>query len=137
VTPSRRLGLLLAAAMVASLVPHAGCGRKAQPQVDLTWTLRPVTPVVGPATLTLSLRTPSGDAITGATVRIEGQMTHAGMAPVLADAVARAPGVYESAFAFTMPGDWVLLVSITLPDGARVARRIDVAHVRPSSDQAR
>jgi len=59
-------------------------------------------------------------------------MTHAGMAPVMAAAVERAPGIYEAEFAFTMRGDWVLLVSVTLPDGARVERRIDVANVRPS-----
>jgi hypothetical protein len=59
-------------------------------------------------------------------------MTHAGMAPVLAAAAERATGVYEATFAFTMEGDWVLLVSVDLPDGARVERRIDVANVRPS-----
>jgi hypothetical protein len=132
------LGLLLAAASLS----HAGCGRsthpdrgdlRADPRVDLTWTLRPAAAIVGPATLTVSLRAPSGGPMTGATVRIEGQMTHAGMAPLLADAVERAPGVYEAAFAFTMQGDWVLLVSATLPDGARVERRIDVANVRPSA----
>ena len=65
-------------------------------------------------------------------MRIEGHMTHAGMAPLMAEAVERAPGVYDAAFAFTMQGDWVLLVSVNLPDGTRVERRIDVANVRPS-----
>jgi hypothetical protein len=32
---------------------------------------------------------------------------------------------------FTMPGDWALLVRITLPDGRRVSRQVDVANVRP------
>jgi hypothetical protein len=59
-------------------------------------------------------------------------MTHAGMAPVLANASERAPGVYDLPFAFTMQGDWVLLVSAVLKDGARVEQRIDVAGVRPS-----
>jgi hypothetical protein len=132
----RRLGLevLLAAACLS----HAGCGGgtradRTDSRVVLTWTLRPAAATVGPATLTLSLRAPSGAPITAAAVRIEGHMTHAGMAPVIADAVERAPGVYESTFAFTMQGDWVLLVSIALPDGTRVERRIDVANVRPPS----
>ena len=47
----------------------------------------------------------------------------------------RGAGVYEVPFAFTMPGDWVLLVYAALPDGARVERRIDVANVRPSDDR--
>jgi hypothetical protein len=58
-------------------------------------------------------------------------MSHAGMAPVLADGVERAAGVYDIPFAFTMQGDWVLLVSAVLPDGGRVERRVDVANVRP------
>jgi hypothetical protein len=135
--PRLALGLLLIAAASLS---YAGCGRNthadragADPRVDLTWTLRPATSIVGPATLTLSLHAPSGEPITKATVRIEGYMTHAGMAPLFAEAVERTPGVYEAAFAFTMQGDWVLLASISLPDGTRVERRIDVANVRPSS----
>jgi hypothetical protein len=54
------------------------------------------------------------------------------MAPILADARARGPGVYEIPFVFTMAGDWALLVSVTLADGARAERRIDVAGVRSS-----
>jgi hypothetical protein len=54
------------------------------------------------------------------------------MAPVQETATERGPGVYEVSFAFTMPGDWVLLLSATLTDGARVERRVDVPHVRPS-----
>ena len=65
-------------------------------------------------------------------MRLEGHMSHAGMAPVLAEAAERAPGIYEIPFSFPMPGDWVLLVSAATTDGARLERRIDVAHVRPS-----
>jgi hypothetical protein len=82
--------------------------------------------------LTVTLRDRSGAPVTAATVRLEGYMSHAGMAPVLADGTERAPGVYEIPFAFTMQGDWALLVSAALPDGTRMERRIDVANVRPS-----
>jgi YtkA-like len=102
------------------------------PRVDVAWTLSPSTPVVGPAILTITLRGPAGDAVTGATVHLEGHMSHAGMAPVMADAREQPAGVYDIPFAFTMPGDWVLLVSVALPGGARVERRIEVAHVRPA-----
>jgi hypothetical protein len=100
--------------------------------VTVTWSLTPATGGVGPATLTVTLRDPSGSPVKGARVHLEGQMSHAGMAPVLADASEREPGVYEIPFAFTMQGDWALLVSIVLPDGARLERRIDVANVRPA-----
>jgi hypothetical protein len=59
-------------------------------------------------------------------------MSHAGMAPVVTDAREHAPGVYDLPFAFTMQGDWVLLVSVALPAGGRIERRIEVANVRPS-----
>lgn len=125
-----RLGLVLAAVSLS----HAACGRTARvdPHVELTWTLRPAAATVGPAALTLTVRTSSGEPISGATVRVEGHMTHAGMAPVIAQAIERAPDIYEAAFAFTMPGDWALLVTAVLPDGTRVERRIDVPNVRPS-----
>jgi hypothetical protein len=98
----------------------------------MKWTLRPTAAVVGPARLTITIRESSGRAMHGATVHLEGHMTHPGMAPVVADAVERAPGTYEVPFAFTMQGDWVLLVSAVLPDGGRLERRIDVTNVRPS-----
>ena len=56
--------------------------------------------------------------VEGATVQVVGDMTHAGMAPVQADALADADGTYRTEdFAFTMAGDWVLSVDVTYPDG--------------------
>lgn len=65
-------------------------------------------------------------------MRLEGHMSHAGMAPVQAEAAERAPGIYEIPFSFSMQGDWILLLSAVMTDGTRLERRIDVAHVRPS-----
>jgi len=120
--------LLLAVSLTAACMGHAATASS----VDVTWMLAPARPVVGPATLTITLRRPSDGPVTGAAVTLEGHMSHPGMAPVLADATERAPGVYEAPFAFTMQGDWVLLVSALLKDKTRVERRIDVANVRPS-----
>jgi YtkA-like len=128
----RNTGRLAGVLLAASLF-NAACHRSTQSdsRFDVAWTLRPQAPVVGPAALTITLRTPSGDPVRRATVRLEGHMSHAGMASVTADATESAPGVYDLRFAFTMQGDWVLLVSAVLPNGARVERRIDVANVRP------
>ena len=87
---------------------------------------------VGPATLTVKLRRLSGEALAGAAVRLEGHMTHPGMAPVLADATERTPGVYDLTFEFTMQGDWVLLVSAQTQHDGRIERRIDITNVRPA-----
>lgn len=125
-----RLGVLL----LAASIPIGGCerGARGRSQVNMSWTLTPAKTIVGPATLNVTLRTPSGDPVKGAAVHLECHMTHAGMAPILADATERAPGDYQIPFVITMRGDWVLLVSATLPDGTRVERRIDVANVQPS-----
>jgi len=98
----------------------------------VTWSLAPTPSVVGPSTLTVAVRDSAGAPVAGATLKLEADMSHAGMAPVFADATERGQGVYEIPFSFTMRGDWVLLVSVVLPDGARLERRIDVANVGPS-----
>ena len=74
-------------------------------------------PTVGPATVTVYLLE-DGQGVTGATVEVTGDMTHAGMAPVTADAPQDEPGLYRTeGFEFTMAGDWILTAEITLPDG--------------------
>ena len=57
-------------------------------------------------------------------------MSHPGMAPVLASAVERGDGIYQAELQFTMRGDWVLLVSGSLSNGAAVRHRIDVSNVQ-------
>ena len=111
-----------------------GCTRETvgREAVDVAWTLSPAAATVGPATLTMTLRAPAGGAVTAATIHLEGHMSHPGMAPVIADASERAPGVYEVPFAFTMPGDWALIVRVALPGGGRVERRITISNVRPA-----
>jgi hypothetical protein len=116
--------------MLAAGLAIGSCGGRETSPASLSWTLAPSSPAAGPATLTVSLRDPDGNAIAGAKVRLEGHMSHPGMTPVVADAAERTPGVYVASFAFTMPGDWVLLVSATLSDGGRVEQRIEVPNVR-------
>ncbi len=60
-----------------------------------------------------------GDApVSGATVAVQGDMTHAGMAPVIADAPEAEPGLYRTGeFAFSMAGDWVVTAEVETADG--------------------
>ena len=120
--------------MLAASALAAACGRAARsdPHVDFTWTLTPSASRVGPSTLTITLRNPDGRPLPHADVALEAHMSHPGMAPVLAKGAEQSPGVYEVPFAFTMQGDWALLVTAALADGTRVERRIDVRNVRPS-----
>ena len=83
----------------------------------LTVTIEVDGAAIGAAPVTVGVRT-GGEAETGATVRVIGDMTHAGMAPVLADAVETEPGVYVADdFAFTMAGDWIVDAEVTTEDG--------------------
>jgi hypothetical protein len=134
VTNRRQRRAWLVLALLTAALPGSACGRGSQSDssLSLAWTLRPAPPIAGPATLTVTVRDRAGEPVSNATLHLEGHMSHAGMAPVLADGAQRTPGVYEVPFSFTMQGDWVLLVSATLPDGRRTERRIDVANVRPS-----
>jgi hypothetical protein len=126
---SRRTAALLAAAAVT-----AACRapRESPASTSVAWTLRPEPAVLGPAMLAVTLRDPANAPIDRAEVRVVGHMSHPGMAPVAATAAPRGGGRYEAGFAFTMRGDWVLVVSIQLPDGRRVERRIDVPNVQPA-----
>ncbi len=60
----------------------------------------------------------NNNGVSGATVEITGDMTHAGMAPVSATAKEVGAGLYETeGFEFTMAGDWILTADVTYPDG--------------------
>ena len=122
---ARVLAVLAAGLMIVT------CGSRATPAATLSAALSTSSPTVGPTTLTVTLRSSTGGAIPSAIVRLEGHMSHPGMTPVIAAAFERSPGDYVVPFTFTMPGDWSLLVSATLPDGGRVEKRIEVANVRP------
>jgi hypothetical protein len=119
--------------LAVGAAPLAGCTERetAGTGYDLRWTLTPTPPVVGDARLEFRVLDAAGTPVPVTTPRVEGHMSHPGMAPVVAAAAEVAPLRYESRFAFTMRGDWTLLVLATLPDGRRFQRRIDVAGVRP------
>jgi len=112
----------------------AACGRTAPAaEVRVEWTLTPTPPAVGPAILVVRCVDFAGEPVRGASLKVEGHMTHPGMTPVLADFVEREAGVYHAAFEFTMSGDWILLVSGTVASGGAVRDRIEVANVRPAA----
>jgi hypothetical protein len=88
---------------------------------------------VGAETVRVQLKERStGQAVGGARVSLEAEMSHPGMAPVLADASEIAPGKYEGRIQFSMAGSWVILLHITLPDGKKIEREIRVGNVRAS-----
>jgi hypothetical protein len=113
---------------------HWPGGREASNAVDVAWTLDPSPPVVGtPIVVRLSLRDADRKPILGARLRLEGLMSHPGMAPVTTAVVERGNGDYEAPLQFTMGGDWILRVTGQLADGGAVEKQIEINGVRPAS----
>ena len=56
-------------------------------------------------------------------------MSHPGMAPVFGEAKEFARGEYRGPLEFAMPGDWVVVIRVTLAGGARLERQVNVPGV--------
>ena len=119
--PLLLLRALAISAAVATLFFGSGCrgdvGMGESPYV-LDLGISPTPPAVGPARLIISLTDSAGAPVDGAEIVVEGNMSHAGMVPVIDTAQAEDSGRYGiSDFTFTMAGDWVLILEASLPDG--------------------
>lgn len=125
-----RVRAVLIAACAALIC--AGCRGSSAPGGDeqVRVTLSPEPPSVGSAAISVELATARGEPLAGATVRVEGNMNHAGMKPSFADLAESTPGLYRGTLEFTMGGDWFLVIEARLPDGRRVEHRRDVPGVR-------
>ncbi|MDQ7026820.1 MAG: copper chaperone PCu(A)C [Anaerolineae bacterium] len=73
--------------------------------------------VTGDSTVLVTVTDNDGNAINDATVTIRGDMSHAGMAPVIRDVETGEEGVFSTDYEWTMAGDWEVSVTVTLPDG--------------------
>lgn len=108
-----------------------GCQRASQqtdeaPEISLALAVESNPPVVGASTLRFTLKDASGQPIDGGTLDIRGDMSHAGMPPVLATVATSRDGVYTVPFTWTMAGDWFLTVDVRLPDGTAFTQRFDL-----------
>ena len=124
--------ILLLTSFLILLLTLSACRRGSSqdiPEIGIDLTVNPNPPGVGAATLSLVLSDAQGHPIDGAIIEVEGNMSHAGMAPVFTQAVETEPGHYEAPIEFTMGGDWFVLVKATLPDGRQLERQIDLPAV--------
>jgi hypothetical protein len=118
-----------ACALVAIVVGCVG-SKPDTTDIRLNLILNPSPPVVGETLVTLALASASGEPITNAEVRLEGNMNHAGMKPSFAVLREIEPGRYTGTLDFTMGGDWFVLVTVKMQDGQSVERKIDVPGVK-------
>jgi hypothetical protein len=120
--------LVLAALLSLAFI---GCQRISQQpdsaaDVNVALSVQPDPPGVGSSRLTITLTDAQGAPIEGARLQIKGDMTHAGMQPVLAEVEEGTGGRYEVPFEWTMGGDWILTVSAALPDGRSTTREFNL-----------
>jgi hypothetical protein len=121
--------MLVAASMGA---PACGPKQAGKAQIGIAWSITPAPPRVGPVQFSCTLwDSTAAQPLAGARVGIEGNMSHAGMRPVLATAHEMAPGSYTTGLDLTMAGDWIILLDVQLQDGRTWHHRVDIDGVLP------
>ena len=110
----------------------AGCRSRSSDEVFVAHEVLPQPPRVGHVVIALRVTSASRKPIVGAHVRLEGNMSHAGMSPVFADTLEVVPGEYRANIELSMAGDWIILVHLTLPDGAKLDRQFEIKGVAPA-----
>ena len=103
---------------------------EAEQDVEISWQIEPEIPRVGTTTINITLRDSSETLVEGASISLEGNMSHPGMQPVLSTADEVEPGRYAAPFEFTMAGDWFIIIRATLPDSSLVEQQINFPGVR-------
>jgi hypothetical protein len=117
---------LLLALIILSVLLTAGCSRVSQEtettgvQVELVEPLFPA--AVGKETLNIRVFAADNQPIDNAKINVRGDMTHAGMVPILAETENGDKGLYQVPIEWAMGGDWILTVQVTLPDGTVVEK---------------
>lgn len=99
------------------------------PDIKVQYELAPQPPRVGSDIINLKLTNKNGEPISGARIELEGNMTHAGMSPVMSEAHEVEAGKYRGTLELSMAGDWIVLVNISLPDGQKLQRRLELSTV--------
>ncbi len=118
----RLLPLLILTAVAAC----RGGDTPGDPGLTLEVGISPTPPGVGPARLLITLTDSTGTDLADALIAVEGNMSHAGMVPILDTARMISPGNYlVENFEFTMAGDWILTLEAILPDGRATTLRMD------------
>jgi YtkA-like len=110
----------------------AGCRGQPSTEVILTHEVVPQPLRVGQVEIRLRLTDASREPLMGAEIKLEGNMSHAGMSPVFANTVEVVPGEYRANMDLSMAGDWVVLVHLTLPDGRKLDRQFEIKGVAPA-----
>ncbi len=117
---------------VLAQVAISGCSRPRQTEDDnihVSVVVTPHPPVTGTAHVEILLHDAEGLPVEAKTVKLEGNMSHAGMVPSVAAARRDRQGRWLAELDLTMGGDWVLLVQAELVDGREIERTVRLSGV--------
>ena len=120
-------------ALCACFVFVQACRQQQDKTSDLTFAheISPQPPRVGNVTITLNVKQTSGAPVAGGHLALEGNMSHAGMVPVFAEAKELEPGHYQSVLDLSMAGDWNITVHVTLSDNRKLDHEFEIKGVEP------
>ena len=112
----------------------AACGSRSDTTSgndDLQITLLPPSVGGGRDIVRIQLHNREQASITDAIVMVEGNMNHAGMAPIMAGPISdgddgATDGIYQASLPFSMLGDWVITIAVNLADGSQTTQDINV-----------
>lgn len=85
----------------------------------------------GDAEVTVTLADGNGSPITDATVEVTGDMAHEGMMPISGTGEHATNGQYVVPLRWTMAGDWIVTVKVTLADGRQFEQTFEQEVVMP------
>lgn len=130
---------ILAVIFGAAILLLAACGGRVSQQVDagdVVMEFEPMSTAVGETMVMITLKDGAGSPINDATLSVKGDMTHAGMTPVVEEIASGENGVYEVPFEWTMGGDWFVTVDAALADGTIVTRRFEDISIEGDGEMA-
>jgi hypothetical protein len=125
---------LVLLAMALFLLLGSGCGRESRKasasNAQISLTAIPFPAAVGESRLVIRVTDFADTPVSDAALSIKGDMTHAGMVPVIAEVRGGdEDGYYNVPFEWTMAGDWIVTVEATLSDGTHAKERFDLSVV--------
>lgn len=123
--------LLLLLAVTAACV-LSGCNSEPStaPEIKVALEVSPDPPQTGQADVVVRLTDTANQPVSGAKLKLEGNMNHAGMKPSFSTLQEAEHGTYEGKLDFTMGGDWFVIVSAELSDGSKVDQKVDIPGVK-------
>ncbi len=93
--------------------------------LDLAWTYSPKQITLStPVDFSFTLKDSAGKNIDAAKIEIEATMNHSGMVPIFTEASFIKDGVYSTRITLTMLGEWILFLTITLPNGETIKKEV-------------